>query len=468
MKIEQIYTGCLAQASYYIESNGEAAIIDPLRDIDIYLEKAKNNNAEIKYIFETHFHADFVSGHISLSKITNASIVFGPNADPKFDAIIASEGDEFKLGQTTIKTIHTPGHTLESTSFLLLDEHKNAHSIFTGDTLFLGDVGIPDVAQRYQGVSKEELAGILYDSINNKIKPLDSKITVYPGHGAGSACGKNMMKETVDSLGNQKIVNYALNGKFTKDEFIKELTENLPEPPSYFPSIVKMNQDGYDDISEILDRSLINLSPEEFKNVISSKKAVILDTRDAKDFCSAHIPGSLFIGLSGSFAPWVGMLIENVNQPIVIVCEENKEQESILRLSRVGYDNCVGFLEGGINAWTNSGNAIEKVDSKSPSEINNSLSEIELIDVRRPGEYNAEHIEGVENIPLDSIFNSMDKYEAKNTYHLHCQSGYRSVIAASILKANGINKIVNINGGIKLIKETTDFNYVTSSCSSNA
>ena len=466
MKIEQIYTGCLAQASYYIECNGEAAVIDPLRDIDVYINKAKDSNATIKYIFETHFHADFVSGHLSLSKLTNASIIFGPKANPKFDAIIAAEGDEFKLGDATIKTIHTPGHTLESTSFLLLDKENNPHSIFTGDTLFLGDVGIPDVAQRYQGVSKEELAGILYDSINNKIKPLDGNVTVYPGHGAGSACGKNMMKETVDSLGNQKIVNYALNGKFSKTEFIKELTDNLPEPPSYFPSIVKMNQDGYDDITDILKRSLIDLSPEKFKSSAESNQAVILDTRDASAFCEAHIPGSLFIGLSGSFAPWVGMLVKGVNQPILIVSDENKKQEAIMRLSRVGYDNCIGFLDGGIQSWSSAGFPTAKVDVKLPVEIENSLSEIRLIDVRRPGEYNAEHIENIDNLPLDTIFSSIGQYDSTSTYHLHCQSGYRSVIAASILKANGIQNVVNIVGGIKLIKETTNFNYVTNSCSS--
>ena len=347
MKIEQIYTKCLAQGAYYIESDGEAAVIDPLREISEYIELAKKSNSKIKYVFETHFHADFVSGHLSLAKKTGASIVYGPNADPDFEAIIASDNDQFKIGKITLTAIHTPGHTLESTTYLLKDEFGKDHCIFTGDTLFLGDVGIPDVAQRYMGVSKEELAGILYESVNNRIKPLSDELMVYPGHGAGSACGKNMMKETVDTLANQKKINYALNGSFSKVTFIKELTDNLPEPPTYFPLNVKLNQEGYVDFETVLEKNLVPLDLNDFELLSENNDTIILDVRNQNDFIDGHIPNSLFIGLNGTFAPWVGTLIKDINQKILLITPLGKEKEAITRLSRVGYDNCIGYLKGG-------------------------------------------------------------------------------------------------------------------------
>ena len=351
MKIEQIYTKCLAQGAYYIESDGEAAVIDPLRQVSEYIELAKKSNSKIKYVFETHFHADFVSGHLTLAKKTGASIVYGPKAEPEFEAIIAVDNQEFKIGKLTLTAIHTPGHTLESTSFLLKNESGEDHCIFTGDTLFLGDVGIPDVAQRYMGVSKEELAGILYESVNNRIKPLSDNLIVYPGHGAGSACGKNMMKETVDSLKNQKKVNYALNGSLSKDDFVKELTDNLPEPPAYFPLNVKLNQQGYIDFETVLNKSSNALNLNVFEMLAKDKENIILDVRNQKDFIDGHIPNSIFIGLNGTFAPWVGTLIKNINQKILLIAPIGKELEAIARLSRVGYDNCIGYLEGGFSTW---------------------------------------------------------------------------------------------------------------------
>ena len=344
MIVEQFYTSCLSQASYYIECSGEVAIIDPSREVDHFIEKASSTNSKIKYIFQTHFHADFVSGHLTLSKLTDAPIVYGPNADPSYECIISKEGDIFRLGDCNIKVIHTPGHTLESTSYLLIDKNNKQHSIFTGDTLFLGDVGIPDVAQRYKGMSKEDLAGVLYDSINNKIKPLNDDITVYPGHGAGSACGKSMMKETVDSLSNQKIINYSLNGTFTKTEFIKELTNDLPEPPAYFPANVKLNREGYDDLSVVMNNSLNLISSDEYKELIKSDDITILDTRDSVDFMKYHLPNSIFIGLNGRFAPWVGEILKDVNTRIIFVCNSGKEKEVVMRLARIGFDKCIGYI----------------------------------------------------------------------------------------------------------------------------
>ena len=360
MKVDQIYTGCLSQASYYIESDGEAVVIDPLREVDQYIQKAKNSSSKIKFILQTHFHADFVSGHITLSKLTGAPIVYGPNADPSYEVVIANDNDVFKFGKVYVKLIHTPGHTLESSCFLLFDENNKQHSIFTGDTLFLGDVGIPDVAQRYDGLSKEELAATLFDSINNKIRILDSNITVYPGHGAGSACGKRMMKKTIDTLSNQKIVNYALNGSLNKNEFVNELTSNLPEPPAYFPQNVLMNKNGYIDFSDILKKSNRALTVDEFKILMIKKNTVVLDTRSTIDFSNAHIPGSYFIGLSGNFAPWVGEILKDVTINILLVAEKGKEIESITRLSRVGFDNCIGYLKDGIYSWLQKGNLVEK------------------------------------------------------------------------------------------------------------
>ena len=345
MVIEQIYTSCLSQASYFISSNGESAVIDPIRDTDIYIKKAEKMKSKIKYVFQTHFHADFVSGHLNLSKKTNAPVVYGPNADPKYDCIISNDNKTFNLGDLKIKLIHTPGHTLESSSYLLIDSNNNPHSIFTGDTLFLGDVGIPDVAQRYEGISKEKLAEMLFDSINNKIKPLDDNIIVYPGHGAGSACGKNMMKETVDTLANQKKVNYSLNGKFSKNDFVLELVKDLPEPPAYFPQNVKLNREGYRASDEILNDNLKNLTADYVFDKIKSENVVVVDTRKPSDYCNEHIPGSIFIGLSGRFAPWVGEILKDINREIILIVENGKEEEAITRLSRVGFDNCIGYLD---------------------------------------------------------------------------------------------------------------------------
>ena len=351
MKIEQIYTGCLAQGAYYIESDGEVAIIDPLREVDPYIERTKRDNAKIKYIFETHFHADFVSGHLTLSKETGAPIIYGPNANPSFDCIVAEDGQEFNLGKLTIKVLHTPGHTMESTTYLLKDENGKDHAIFSGDTLFLGDVGRPDLAQKAADMTQEDLAGILYDSLRNKIMPLADDVIVYPAHGAGSACGKNMMKETVDTLGNQKKMNYALRPDMSKEEFIKEVTDGLLPPPQYFPLNVKMNREGYDDIGQVLERGTKALSPEAFETAANETGAVVLDVRHQNDFVKAHIPRSIFIGLNGSFAPWVGALIADVKQPILLIAPEGKEEEAITRLSRVGFDGTLGYLKGGITAW---------------------------------------------------------------------------------------------------------------------
>ena len=401
--VEQIYTSCLSQASYYIESNGEAAVIDPSRETNHFIEKAKKSNSEIKFIFQTHFHADFVSGHLTLSRKTKSPIVYGPNADPKYDAIIASDGDIFEIGKIKIKVIHTPGHTLESTSFLLIDKNNNQHSIFTGDTLFLGDVGIPDVAQRYKGVSKEDLAGLLYDSINNKIKPLDDNITVYPGHGAGSACGKSMMKETVDSLSNQKIVNYSLNGKLKKEEFVQELTHNLPDPPAYFPSNVKLNQEGYSDLDQIIEKSLKKIDPLNFKELINDDSIVLLDTRKTDQFIKCHLKDSIYIGLDGRFAPWVGEVLKDINTPIVIICELNREKEAITRLSRIGFDNCLGYIS--FDNSTNlelyhDTNSLESID---PEIFIKNNSDSKIIDVRSKTEYNNGSFKNAINIPLNKI-----------------------------------------------------------------
>jgi hydroxyacylglutathione hydrolase len=367
--VKQIYTGCLFQAAYYIESNGEAAVIDPLREVSQYIELAKSTNSKIKYIFETHFHADFISGHLTLSKKTGATIIYGPKAEPEFECVIAKDNEVFSIGNITITTIHTPGHTLESTCYLLKDESNKEHCLFTGDTLFLGDVGRPDLAQKSLGISKEYLAGILYDSVNIKIKPLHEDILIYPAHGAGSSCGKNMMKETVDTLKNQKIVNYALNGSLNRDEFIEELIKDLPNPPAYFPLNVKLNQKGYLDFDKVLNNSLSPLNLNEFKNLMDKNNTIVLDVRNENEFRKGFIPTSIFIGLNGSFAPWVGTIVEDIETKILLICENKKEEETILRLSRVGFDNCIGFLDGGFDIWKFSGNTIDTIDSISAIEL---------------------------------------------------------------------------------------------------
>ena len=445
MIVEQLYTSCLSQASYYIECSGEVAIIDPSREVDHFIEKASSTNSKIKYIFQTHFHADFVSGHLTLSKLTDAPIVYGPNADPLYECIISKEGDTFKLGDCNIKVIHTPGHTLESTSYLLIDKNNKQHSIFTGDTLFLGDVGIPDVAQRYKGMSKEDLAGVLYDSINNKIKPLNDDITVYPGHGAGSACGKSMMKETVDSLSNQKIINYSLNGTFTKTEFIKELTNNLPEPPAYFPANVKLNQEGYDDLSVVMNNSLNLISPDEYKELIKTDDITILDTRDSDDFVKYHLPNSIFIGLNGRFAPWVGEILKDVNTRIIFVCNSGKEKEVVMRLARIGFDKCIGYINIDNEDQILSFSEPNFLKCVNPSDFIKSVENSNVIDVRTKNEFNNGTYKASQNIPLSTIEQEIDNI-SDNSY-VFCAGGYRSVIACSILMKNGKKDLINVLEG---------------------
>ena len=463
MKVEQIYTSCLSQGAYFIESNGEAAVIDPLREVSNYIKIAEESNSKIKYVFETHFHADFVSGHLTLSNKTGADIVYGPKADPEFKSIIAEDNQTFKIGKVTITAIHTPGHTLESTSYLLKDEDGKEYCIFTGDTLFLGDVGIPDVAQRYMGVSKEELAGILYNSVNNKIKPLPDDILVYPGHGAGSACGKNMMKQTVDTLANQKNVNYALNGSFTKEGFIKELTDDLPEPPNYFPSNVKLNQEGYLDFDKVLEKSLVHLDLENFKSLSLENNTTILDVRNQNDFRTGFVPNSIFIGLNGGFAPWVGSVLKDINTKILLVCDNGQEQEAIMRLSRVGFDNCLGFLNGGFKTWKDSGNSMGTIDSISASRLEEVIDQDgEILDVRQLGELNNGRLKKSAHIPLGLIDLKNNHLNKLNKYYIHCAGGYRSMIACSVLKKQGFKNLIDVDGGFESITNSTSLEIISS------
>lgn len=453
MIVKQLYTGCLFQGAYYIESNGEAAVIDPLREVTEYLSLAKSSNSKIKYIFETHFHADFISGHLTLSKKTNSPIIFGPKANPSFDCIIASDNQVFKIGDVSITVTHTPGHTLESTCYLLKDENDKPYCLFTGDTLFLGDVGRPDLAQKSLNISKEELAGTLYDSIQNRISVLPDDILIYPAHGAGSACGKNMMKETVDTLGNQKIVNYALNGSLSRTEFVKELTNDLPNPPVYFPSNVKLNQEGYDDFELILKNSLNPLNVDKFKDLMSLKDVIILDVRNQNDFRKGFVPGSIFIGLKGSFAPWVGSIIKDINTKLLLVCDKGFEEEAILRLSRVGFDNCLGYLDGGINSWT-SHNSFDVIESISADDLSKTIESISLIDVRKTGERSNGYLLNSKHITLDSFQDDLTKIDIKNKHYIHCAGGYRSMIACSILKRNGYSAVVDVKGGFSSIRNS--------------
>ena len=453
MIVKQLYTGCLFQGAYYIESNGEAAVIDPLREVTEYLSLAKSSNSKIKYIFETHFHADFISGHLTLSKKTNSPIIFGPKANPSFDCIIASDNQVFKIGDVSITVTHTPGHTLESTCYLLKDENDKPYCLFTGDTLFLGDVGRPDLAQKSLNITKEELAGTLYDSIQNRISVLPDNILIYPAHGAGSACGKNMMKETVDTLGNQKIVNYALNGSLSRTEFVKELTNDLPNPPIYFPSNVKLNQEGYDDFELILKNSLNPLNVDKFKDLMSLKDVIILDVRNQNDFRKGFVPGSIFIGLKGSFAPWVGSIIKDINTKLLLVCDKGFEEEAILRLSRVGFDNCLGYLDGGINSWT-SHNSFDVIESISADDLSKTIESISLIDVRKTGERSNGYLLNSKHITLDSFQDDLTKIDIKNKHYIHCAGGYRSMIACSILKRNGYSAVVDVKGGFSSIRNS--------------
>ncbi|MEM6841618.1 MAG: MBL fold metallo-hydrolase [Bacteroidota bacterium] len=455
MRIDQIYTGCLAQGAYYIESEGEAAIVDPLRESQSYIDKAKRENAQIKYIFETHFHADFVSGHVDLAAKTGATIVYGPNAKTEYDIHQAADGEVFQLGKVQIKVLHTPGHTMESTTYLLIDEKGKEYAIFSGDTLFIGDVGRPDLAQKGT-LTKNDLAGHLYDSLRQKIMTLPDEVIVYPAHGAGSACGKNMSKETTDTLGNQKKANYALRTDMTKEEFIKEVTDGLLPPPQYFAQNVAMNKSGAIALDEILEKGNIPLGVDAFEALANHEGALVLDTRSPQDFAEAHIPNSIFIGIDGSFAPWVGALIPDLQQPIIFIADAGREEEVITRLSRVGYDNTLGYLKGGITAWKAAGRETDQVTSIAAEQLAQKLAsgEVNILDVRKPSEYEAEHVKDAVNFPLDFISERMEEVEKTKHYHLHCAGGYRSMIAASILKSRGYHQITDVAGGFKAMKET--------------
>lgn len=456
MKIEQIYTGCLAHAAYYLESNGEAAIFDPLREVQPYIDKAKADQASIKYVFETHFHADFVSGHLDLAKKTGAHIVYGPTAKPGFDAIIAEDNQFFKIGKCTIKAIHTPGHTLESTTYLLIDEMGKEHGIISGDTLFIGDVGRPDLAQHVIAeLTEEKLAGMLFDSLRNKIMPLSDDLIVYPNHGAGSACGKNMSKETTDTLGHQKAVNYALNPALTKDQFIKDLLTGLTTPPSYFPSNVLLNIKGYESFDTVVEKAMNAFNVNDFEAVANETEALVLDTRNAEDFKNGFIPNSINIGLEGSFAQWVGEMITDIKQTILLITYDNKVEEAITRLSRVGYDGVIGYLDGGFKSWLDANKPVETIHRETADLLALKYAEKPLIiDVRKKSEFDSEHIVGALNIPLNQINQHLAEIPKDKHFFLHCAGGYRSMIAASILKQRGWNNFTEIKGGFAELSKT--------------
>lgn len=469
MKIEQIYTGCLAQGAYYIESEGEAVVIDPLREVASYLERAEKDNAKIKYVFETHFHADFVSGHVDLSKKTGAPIVYGPNANPTFEAHIAKDGEEFKVGKLTFRVLHTPGHTMESTCYLLLDENGKEKALFSGDTLFIGDVGRPDLAQKAAHMTQEQLAETLFDSLRNKVMPLPDDVIVYPAHGAGSACGKNMSKETSDTLGHQKETNYALRANMTKAEFVKEVTTGLMPPPAYFPLNVALNKQGYDSIDEVVKRGTQALSPRAFETAANETGALILDTRDPQTFAKGFVPNSINIGIDGSFAPWVGALIPDVKQELLIITEAGREEEVVTRLARVGYDYCLGYLDGGVEAWKNAGMEIDTIESIDADELAKRQAanpNLPVFDVRKKSEFESEHVDKAENAPLDFVNESMLRIPKDKTAYVHCASGYRSMIFASILRARGYDNLVEIKGGFKGIKESGKFTLTDYVCPS--
>lgn len=463
MIVKQIYTGCLAQGAYYIESAGEAAIIDPLREVEPYLGMAKERGAQIKYIFETHFHADFVSGHLTLAEKTGAPIIYGPTAEPNFAATIAKDGQEFELGKVRIRVLHTPGHTMESSTFLLLDEEGREHAIFSGDTLFLGDVGRPDLAQKAAQMTQEELAGILFDSLRTKVMTLPDEVIVYPGHGAGSACGKNMSRETVGSIGDQKATNYALRSDMSREEFIREVTEGLMPPPAYFPMNAAMNKGGYVSIDEVLERSENALSPEAFERTANDTEALVLDLRHQSEFATGHVPRSIFIGLDGGFAPWVGALVKDVRQPLLLVCGEDRLEEAVTRLSRVGFDQVLGYLQGGFEAWKEAGKEVDRVESIPAEEFEKRMQENELrvVDVRKESEFAAEHLVGAENLPLSRINEGLEEFSKETAQYVHCAGGYRSMIAISILKSRGIHNVIDVQGGFQAIGKTklstTDF-----------
>ena len=451
MKVEQIYTKCLSQGSYYIESNNEVAIIDPLREADIYISKAKTSNSKIKFIFETHIHADFISGHLNLAKKSGAEIVYGPKTQTSFENIVAKDYQEFKIGDITIVAIHTPGHTIESTTYLLKDSSGKDHAIFTGDTLFLGDVGRPDLSQN-SSMSNRDLASMLFDSLRNKIMTLNDDVIIYPGHGEGSSCGKDLSSETIGTLGDQKRTNYALRENMTKDEFIKEVLDGLLDPPKYFPDNVMLNKEGYDESDEIINRSFNSLTANEVDNMLK-EKLTILDVRGVEDFSSSHIPGSIFIGLDGRFAPWVGEILEDVSKKLILIAPEGREKEAITRLSRVGFDNVIGYLEGGINSWIKNGGKISKVLNESASKFSTVDNNKYILDVRSKNEHKTESLLNSLNIPLIDLSKSIDRVSFEKTFYVHCKGGYRSMIAASILLANGISNFSNVPGGYEKIKK---------------
>ena len=457
MKIEQIYTGCIAHAAYYLENNGEAAIFDPLREVQPYIDRANADNAKIKYVFETHFHADFVSGHLDLAKKTGAEIVYGPTAKPGFEAIVAEDNQEFKVGNYTVRTIHTPGHTMESTTYLLIDENGNEHGIISGDTLFIGDVGRPDLAQHViADLTQEKLANHLFDSLRNKIMPLSDDLIVYPNHGAGSACGKKMSKETTDTLGNQKRTNYALRADMTREEFVKELLTGLTNPPGYFPKNVLMNIQGYESLDTVLERGNKALSVEEFELVANETHALVLDTRDPEVFAKGFIPNSINIGIDSNFAMWVGEMIADIKQEILIVAEPGREEEAIIRLSRVGYDHAIGFLNGGFKAWKDASKEVDSVNRISAEAFASKYDSKPLVfDVRKKSEFDSEHVVDAINIPLNEINNHLAEFPKDKPFILHCAGGYRSMIAASILKSRGWEDFVDVEGGMSAIAKTS-------------
>lgn len=454
MIVEQIYTGCLAQGAYYIASKGEAVIIDPLREVGPYIDRAEKDGVKIKYILETHFHADFVSGHLDLAKKTGATIVYGPLANPKFDCKVAEDGDILKVGDVEIHVLHTPGHTMESTTYLLKDESGKDHAIFSGDTLFLGDVGRPDLAQKAADMTQEQLAQTLFKSLRTKIMTLADDVIVYPGHGAGSSCGKNMSKETVGTIGEQKETNYALRSDMTEAEFVKEVTDGLTQPPAYFPENVRLNKVGYESLDTVMDRAMTPMSPEAFEVAANETDALIIDTRHQSEFIHGFIPQSIFIGIKGSFAMWVGAMIPDINQKLLIVADPGMEEEVITRLSRVGYDQTIGYLEGGFEAWKASGKEVDTINQVTAEELAG-IQSATVIDVRKEGEYLSEHVIDAVNVQLDYLNEEMSAIPQEGTFYVHCAGGYRSVIAASILKARGYHNLVDVAGGFGAIKETS-------------
>ncbi len=468
MQVEQLYTGCLAHGAYYIESNGEAAIIDPLREVQQYIDMAEERGAKIKYIFETHFHADFVSGHVDLSKKTGAPIVFGPTTmQTGYDILVAKDEQEFPLGNITIKLLHTPGHTTESSSYLLLDEHGKQHSLFSGDTLFIGDVGRPDLAQKVIAeLTQDKLARMLFHSLRNKIMPLEDYVMVYPGHGAGSACGKNMSSETTDLLGNQKKTNYALRPDMTEDEFVNEVLTGLTPPPAYFPHNVLMNIQGYNSIDNVVAQGTQPLTLEEFDEVVAQKNAIIIDTRNEAQFVKGFVPNSIFIGVDGNFATWLGTVLKDVKQPIVFIADKDREIEVAVRMARIGFDNNLGYLEGGFETWSDSKRPIDQIESISPEkfEVIHNSSNIKVLDVRKASEYNSQHLKNAQNTPLDYFENQLEKLDVNETYYIHCLGGYRSVIFASLLKSKGFNQLINIEKGFKGLEVISSFEFTEYVC----